>query len=107
MFATNRGIVPAVRALTDYLAEHFKFRNDNDFKKKKPEAARSEEQKSRLAKATSLARPCEPALLHLAAACPDHIRHQLSGGAQGPGPVQMLLQSGGWIGEQVAPGSMS
>ncbi len=24
-----------------------------------------------------------------------HTRHQLSGGAQGPGPVQMLLQSGG------------
>jgi DNA-binding transcriptional LysR family regulator len=35
VFATNRGIVPAVRVLIDYLAEHFKFRNNNDVKKKK------------------------------------------------------------------------
>jgi DNA-binding transcriptional LysR family regulator len=28
VFATNRGIVPAVRVLIDYLAEHFKFRQD-------------------------------------------------------------------------------
>jgi DNA-binding transcriptional LysR family regulator len=52
VFATNRGIVPAVRVLIDYLAEHFKFRNDDDFKRKKQATTRSEEQKSRLAKAT-------------------------------------------------------
>ena len=28
VFATNRGIVPAVRVLIDYLAEHFKFQED-------------------------------------------------------------------------------
>ena len=37
---------------------------------------------------------------------PDYTRHQLSGGAQGLGPVQMLLQSGGWVGEQVPPGTV-
>jgi DNA-binding transcriptional LysR family regulator len=52
VFATNRGIVPAVRLLIDYLAEHFKFRSDEDFKKKKHQAVRIEDQKSRLAKAT-------------------------------------------------------
>lgn len=52
VFATARGIVPAVRVLIDYLAEHFKFRNDNDSNKKKHGAARSEEQKSGLAKVT-------------------------------------------------------
>jgi DNA-binding transcriptional LysR family regulator len=32
VFATNRGIVPAVRVLIDYLAEHFKFPYDKDLK---------------------------------------------------------------------------
>ena len=36
VFATNRGIVPAVRVLIDYLAEHLKFRGDSDPKKRKP-----------------------------------------------------------------------
>lgn len=35
VFATNRGIVPAVRVLIDYLAEHFKFPFDRDLKKKR------------------------------------------------------------------------
>jgi DNA-binding transcriptional LysR family regulator len=35
VFATNRGIVPAVRVLIDYLAEHFKFPYDGDLQKKK------------------------------------------------------------------------
>lgn len=52
VFATNRGIVPAVRVLIDYLAEHFKFRNDDDLKKKKRETTRSERQKNKLVKAT-------------------------------------------------------
>ena len=33
--------------------------------------------------------------LKAAAPRPHYTHHQLSGGAQGPGPVQMLLQSGG------------
>jgi hypothetical protein len=32
-----------------------------------------------------------------------HTRHQLSGGAQGPDPEQMLLQSGTPVGEQLPP----
>jgi DNA-binding transcriptional LysR family regulator len=28
VFAAKRGLVPAVRVLIDYLAEHFKFRHD-------------------------------------------------------------------------------
>ena len=51
LFATNRGIVPAARVLIDYLAEHFKFQYDKDFKKNKHGTARSENQKSRLANA--------------------------------------------------------
>jgi DNA-binding transcriptional LysR family regulator len=35
IFTTNRGIVPAVRVLIDYLAEHFKFRYEKDYKSKK------------------------------------------------------------------------
>jgi DNA-binding transcriptional LysR family regulator len=42
LFATNRGIVPAARVLIDYLAEHFKFRYEEDFKKKKHGTTRSE-----------------------------------------------------------------
>jgi hypothetical protein len=52
VFATDRGIVPAVRVLIDYLADHFKSWQDNDPKKKKHGAAGSQEQKSRLAKVT-------------------------------------------------------
>ena len=52
IFTTNRGIVPAVRVLIDYLAEHFKFRYDKDPKNKKLGMTRSENPKSRLAKAT-------------------------------------------------------
>jgi DNA-binding transcriptional LysR family regulator len=52
VFPTNRGIVPAVRVLIDYLAEHFKFRDEKDVKKKKEGTTRSENQGSRLAKAT-------------------------------------------------------
>jgi DNA-binding transcriptional LysR family regulator len=39
VFTTNRGIVPGVRVLIDYLAEHFKFRSDNQPKRKKLEKA--------------------------------------------------------------------
>jgi DNA-binding transcriptional LysR family regulator len=52
VFATNRGIVPAVRVLIDYLAEHFKFRNDGDVKKKKHGTTGAENQKSGLVKVT-------------------------------------------------------
>lgn len=52
VFATNRGIVPAVRVLIDYLAEHFKFRTESDVKKKKRETTGSEGQRSGLAKVT-------------------------------------------------------
>jgi DNA-binding transcriptional LysR family regulator len=51
LFTTNRGIVPAARVLIDYLAEHFKFRYDKDFKKKRHGTSRSENQKSRPANA--------------------------------------------------------
>lgn len=37
VFATNRGIVPAVRVLIDYLAEHFKFHQDRSGQKRKAE----------------------------------------------------------------------
>ena len=41
VFATNRGIVPAVRVLIDYLAEHFKFPQDHgDQNKKAPASVR-------------------------------------------------------------------
>jgi hypothetical protein len=52
LFATKRGIVPAARVLIDYLAEHFKFRYDKHFKKKRHGTSRSENQKSRPANAT-------------------------------------------------------
>jgi DNA-binding transcriptional LysR family regulator len=52
VFATNRGIVPAVRVLIDYLAEHFKIRYEKVFEKKKHGTPRSKNQKSRLANAT-------------------------------------------------------
>jgi DNA-binding transcriptional LysR family regulator len=52
VFATSRGIVPAVRVLIDYLAEHFKFRNEKDFEKKRNGPVRSENQRSRLANVT-------------------------------------------------------
>jgi DNA-binding transcriptional LysR family regulator len=52
VFATNRGIVPAVRVLIDYLAEHFNFRNDKNFKKQKHGTTRSQNQKSGLVNAT-------------------------------------------------------
>jgi DNA-binding transcriptional LysR family regulator len=51
VFATNRGIVPAVRVLIDYLAEHFKIGGDQGFKRKKVEATRSADQKNRSIKA--------------------------------------------------------
>jgi DNA-binding transcriptional LysR family regulator len=35
VFATHRGIIPAVRVLIDYLAEHFNFRNGKQPKRKK------------------------------------------------------------------------
>jgi DNA-binding transcriptional LysR family regulator len=49
VFATNRGIVPAVRVLIDYLAEHFKIRQDQRRQKK----IRLENAKSRLSWVTS------------------------------------------------------
>jgi DNA-binding transcriptional LysR family regulator len=52
IFTTNRGIVPAVRVLIDYLAEHFKFRFDKDPKSKKLEVTHSESPRSRPAGAT-------------------------------------------------------
>ncbi|HEY3918754.1 MAG TPA: LysR substrate-binding domain-containing protein [Stellaceae bacterium] len=52
VFATNRGIVPAVRVLIDYLAEHFNFRNDKNFKKQKHGTTRSQNQKRRLVNVT-------------------------------------------------------
>jgi DNA-binding transcriptional LysR family regulator len=39
VFTTNRGIIPAVRVLIDYLAEHFKFRPDQGRQKNKAETA--------------------------------------------------------------------
>jgi DNA-binding transcriptional LysR family regulator len=39
VFATNRGIVPAVRVLIDYLAEHFKFPQDQRPAKKQASAS--------------------------------------------------------------------
>jgi DNA-binding transcriptional LysR family regulator len=44
VFATKRGIVPAVRVLIDYLAEHFKFQHGEGFKKKKKTTFRSKDQ---------------------------------------------------------------
>jgi hypothetical protein len=52
VFATNRGIVPAVRVLIDYLAEHFKIGGDQGFKRKKIEATRPAYQKNGPIKAT-------------------------------------------------------
>jgi hypothetical protein len=37
VFATKRGLVPAVRVLIDYLGEHFKFRSDNALRSKEVE----------------------------------------------------------------------
>ena len=51
VFATNRGIVPAVRVLIDYLAEQFKIGGDQALKRKKIEATRSAGQNSRSIKA--------------------------------------------------------
>jgi DNA-binding transcriptional LysR family regulator len=45
VFATNRGIVPAVRVLIDYLAEHFKFQQEQRRQKKKSESSRLENAK--------------------------------------------------------------
>jgi DNA-binding transcriptional LysR family regulator len=53
VFATNRGIVPAVRVLIDYLAEHFKFQRGQDVNEKKDATTRSRSQKSKVAKAIS------------------------------------------------------
>lgn len=39
VFATNRGIVPAVRVLIDYLAEHFKFPQDQKTPNKRASAS--------------------------------------------------------------------
>jgi DNA-binding transcriptional LysR family regulator len=50
VFATKRGIVPAVRVLIDYLAEHWKFRDS--FQGKKVETTRSGNQKNKLVKVT-------------------------------------------------------
>ena len=52
VFTTNRGIIPAVRVLIDYLAEHFKFRYDKDPKSKKLGMIHSENPRRRPAKAT-------------------------------------------------------
>lgn len=49
VFATKRGIVPAVRVLIDYLAEHFHFRNATHAETKKGGTTRSQNQKIRLA----------------------------------------------------------
>jgi DNA-binding transcriptional LysR family regulator len=50
VFATNRKIVPAVRALIDHLAKHFKFRRDEGAKEKKRAAVHSSDRKSTTAK---------------------------------------------------------
>jgi DNA-binding transcriptional LysR family regulator len=52
VFAIKRGIVPAVRVLIDYLAEHFKFPRGHGFKGKKVETTRSGNPNSKLVKAT-------------------------------------------------------
>lgn len=52
VFATNRGIVPAVRVLIDYLAEHFKFPYESSVGKKKRGTASSEHQRAKLARTT-------------------------------------------------------
>ena len=50
VFATKRGIVPAVRVLIDYLAEQWRFRDS--FRGKKVETTRAGNPKSKLVKAT-------------------------------------------------------
>jgi DNA-binding transcriptional LysR family regulator len=52
VFTTNRGIVPAVRVLIDYLAEHFKFRQEQRPQKKKAGKIRSENPKGTTPRAT-------------------------------------------------------
>jgi DNA-binding transcriptional LysR family regulator len=52
VFATKRGIVPAVRVLIDYLVEHFKFRSDHGPAAKKVETTRSRSPKGKSKKAT-------------------------------------------------------
>jgi DNA-binding transcriptional LysR family regulator len=53
VFPTNRGIVPAVRVLIDYLAEHFKFRSDTTPRKRKHRPTDPERSRSGLAKSAS------------------------------------------------------
>ena len=50
VFATNRGIVPAVRVLIDYLAEHFKFPFERGTVKKKRGMARRDYQRAKPAR---------------------------------------------------------
>jgi DNA-binding transcriptional LysR family regulator len=52
VFATNRGIVPAVRVLIDYLAEHFKIRHEQQPQKRKAGTIRLEKRKSPRARVT-------------------------------------------------------
>jgi DNA-binding transcriptional LysR family regulator len=52
VFTTNRGIVPAVRVLIDYLAEHFKFRQEQRPRKKKAGKIRLENLQGTTARAT-------------------------------------------------------
>jgi DNA-binding transcriptional LysR family regulator len=52
VFTTNRGIVPAVRVLIDYLAEHFKFRQEQRPQKKKARKIRLENLQGTTARAT-------------------------------------------------------
>jgi DNA-binding transcriptional LysR family regulator len=62
VFATNRGIVPAVRVLIDYLAEHFKFPCEQRFQRNKIGKIRLDNPRRMPAKrADQASRPSEPA----------------------------------------------
>jgi DNA-binding transcriptional LysR family regulator len=52
VFATKRGLVPAVRVLIDYFAEHFKFRHDEGLRRKKVETTPPGNPKAKPTKAT-------------------------------------------------------
>jgi DNA-binding transcriptional LysR family regulator len=52
VFATRRGLVPAVRVLIDYLGEHFKLRRGEGLRSKNVEATAPKNPKSRPSKAT-------------------------------------------------------
>jgi DNA-binding transcriptional LysR family regulator len=52
VFATKRGLVPAVRVLIDYLGENFKFRREEGLRSKKAETTASGKRNAKPLKAT-------------------------------------------------------